>query len=35
MTDYRLSDWIPTTKKEVELRGWMNLMLSCSLETLM
>ena len=22
MTDYRLSDWIPTTKKEVELRGW-------------
>ena len=22
MTDYRLSDWIPTTKKEIELRGW-------------
>ena len=22
MTAYRLSDWIPTTKKEVELRGW-------------
>lgn len=22
MTDYRLTDWIPTTKKEVELRGW-------------
>ena len=22
MTDHRLSDWIPTTKKEVELRGW-------------
>ena len=22
MIDYRLSDWIPTTKKEVELRGW-------------
>lgn len=22
MTDYRLSGWIPTTKKEVELRGW-------------
>ena len=22
MTDYRLSDWIPTTKKEAELRGW-------------
>lgn len=22
MTDYRLSDWIPTTKKEVEFRGW-------------
>ena len=22
MTDYRLADWIPTTKKEVELRGW-------------
>lgn len=22
MTDYRLSDWIPTTKKDVELRGW-------------
>lgn len=22
MTDFRLTDWIPTTKKEVELRGW-------------
>lgn len=22
MTEYRLTDWIPTTKKEVELRGW-------------
>ncbi len=22
MKDFRLSDWIPTTKKEVELRGW-------------
>lgn len=22
MNDYRLSDWIPTTKKELELRGW-------------
>jgi len=22
MNDYRLTDWIPTTKKEVELRGW-------------
>lgn len=22
MNNYRLSDWIPTTKKELELRGW-------------
>ncbi|MCD8202339.1 MAG: YgiQ family radical SAM protein [Prevotella sp.] len=22
MSDFRLSNWIPTTKKEVELRGW-------------
>ena len=22
MKDYRLTDWLPTTKKEVELRGW-------------
>lgn len=22
MIDYKLTDWIPTTKKEVELRGW-------------
>lgn len=22
MTDYKLTDWIPTTKKEVELKGW-------------
>ncbi len=22
MAEYRLSDWLPTTKKEVELRGW-------------
>lgn len=22
MNDYRLTDWLPTTKKEVELRGW-------------
>ena len=21
-TEYRLSDWLPTTKKELELRGW-------------
>lgn len=25
MTDYKLTDWIPTTKKEVELRGWNEL----------
>ena len=22
MTEYRLTDWLPTTKKEIELRGW-------------
>ena len=22
MKEYRLTDWLPTTKKEVELRGW-------------
>ena len=22
MKDYKLTDWLPTTKKEVELRGW-------------
>lgn len=22
MKDYRLTDWLPTTKKEVEMRGW-------------
>lgn len=22
MSDYKLTDWLPTTKKEVELRGW-------------
>ena len=25
MTEHRLSDWLPTTKKEVELRGWDDL----------
>lgn len=25
MNDYRLTDWIPTTKKECELRGWNEL----------
>jgi hypothetical protein len=20
--EYRLTDWLPTTKKEIELRGW-------------
>lgn len=25
MIDYKLTDWIPTTKKEVELRGWNEL----------
>ena len=22
MTEHRLTDWLPTTKKEVKLRGW-------------
>ena len=22
MKEYKLTDWLPTTKKEVELRGW-------------
>ena len=22
MKEYRLTDWLPTTKKEVELHGW-------------
>ena len=22
MKEYRLTDWLPTTKKEVDLRGW-------------
>ena len=22
MRDYKLTDWLPTTKKEIELRGW-------------
>ena len=22
MKEYRLTDWLPTTKKEIELRGW-------------
>ncbi len=22
MKEYRLTDWLPTTKKEMELRGW-------------
>ena len=22
MKEYRLTDWLPTTRKEVELRGW-------------
>ncbi|MBQ7664887.1 MAG: YgiQ family radical SAM protein, partial [Bacteroidaceae bacterium] len=22
MSDYRLTDWLPTTRKEMELRGW-------------
>ena len=22
MKNYQLTDWLPTTKKEVELRGW-------------
>ena len=22
MKDFRLTDWLPTTKKEMELRGW-------------
>ena len=25
MKDFRLTDWLPTTKKEVELRGWNEL----------
>ena len=25
MKEYRLTDWLPTTKKEVELRGWNEL----------
>lgn len=25
MKDYKLTDWLPTTKKEVELRGWEEL----------
>ena len=25
MKEYRLTDWLPTTKKEVELRGWTEL----------
>ncbi|WP_071145094.1 YgiQ family radical SAM protein [Bacteroides ihuae] len=25
MKEYRLTDWLPTTKKEVELRGWSEL----------
>ncbi len=25
MREYRLTDWLPTTKKEVELRGWSEL----------
>lgn len=25
MKEYRLTDWLPTTKKEVELRGWNDL----------
>ncbi len=25
MNEYRLTDWLPTTKKEVELRGWNEL----------
>ena len=25
MAEHRLSDWLPTTKKEVELRGWSQL----------
>ena len=28
MKEYRLTDWLPTTKKEVELRGWDELDLS-------
>ena len=22
MKEYRLTDWLPTTKKEMEIRGW-------------
>ena len=25
MKEYRLTDWLPTTKKEIELRGWNEL----------
>lgn len=25
MKEYRLTDWLPTTKKEIELRGWEEL----------
>ena len=25
MKEYKLTDWLPTTKKEVELRGWEEL----------
>lgn len=25
MKEYRLTDWLPTTKKETELRGWNEL----------
>ena len=25
MAEHRLSEWLPTTKKEVELRGWETL----------
>ena len=25
MKEYKLTDWLPTTKKEVEMRGWKEL----------
>ena len=25
MKEYKLTDWLPTTKKEVEMRGWNEL----------
>ena len=25
MKELRLTDWLPTTKKEIELRGWDNV----------